>query len=460
MKRFLSGCRKTFRLPSFGKEDSVKETHQGFLSRSINQNFELFKVQNSVPAWQKNFFGTLRFLWSLVLLLALTGCAALVPSEYLTVSPHADSGVQTTDADAVTAENYVGLKNAILNLVRTGQTEGVIRVSNYDGDVTADLPEAAYEVCKQDPLGAYAVDYMTHSCTQIVSYYEIRISITFRRTAEEIARIQSISTQYQLQERLQYALDRYSSRLTLRLSNYREQDRDIPDLVTSYCAANPGTVMETPSVSVSVFPESGSVRILEINFTYTHTPEDLNAKAAAVQQSIDAAAEYIRYREDSRDKLQLLFTYLMERFQYREAETATPLYSALCGGIADAAGLAQAWQLICDQAGVECFTVTGMRDGESCTWNIVGVDGGYRHLDLQRCVLQLEQLTLWNDNEMGSYYWNTEQYPACQPAPVVTVTDDTSPEETPTEETPSEETPTPPDESPQEPVTPEAPENP
>lgn len=389
-----------------------------------------------------------RFLWSLALLLVLTGCSALIPNEYLVVSPHANSGAPADDADAVTAENYLSLKNAILNLVRTGQTEGVIRVTNYDGDVSSDLAEAAYEVCKQDPLGAYAVDYMTHSCTQIVSYYEIRVSITFRRTVEEIARIQSISTQYQLQERLHYALDRYSSRLTLRLSNYRQQDQDIPNYVAEYCAANPATIMETPSVSVSVFPESGSVRILEINFTYTNTPENLNAKASAVQQSIDAAAEYIRYREDDRDKLQLLFTYLMERFQYREAETATPLYSALCGGIADSAGLAQAWQLICDQAGVECYTVTGMRDGQVCTWNIVGVDGGYRHLDLQRCVLQLEQLTLWTDGEMGSYYWSTDQYPACQAAPAAAASNDVTPEEP--AEAPAEEQPPAPEETPPE----------
>lgn len=385
-----------------------------------------------------------RFLWSLALLLVLTGCSSLIPNEYLVVSPHANSGVQAADADAVTAENYLSLKNAILNLVCTGQTEGVIRVTNYDGDVSSDLAEAAYEVCKQDPLGAYAVDYMTHSCTQIVSYYEIRISITFRRTVEEIARIQSISTQYQLQERLQYALDRYSSRLTLRLSNYRGQDQDISDYVANYCAANPATIMETPSVSVSVFPESGSVRILEINFTYTNTPENLNAKASAVQQSIDAAAEYIRYRQDDRDKLQLLFTYLMERFQYRATETTTPLYSALCGGIADSTGLAQAWQLICDQAGVECYTVTGMRDSEACTWNIVGIDGSYRHLDLQRCVLQLEQLTLWTDNEMSGYYWNTEQYPTCQAAPVAAVTDEVAPEE-PTEAPAEEQSPAPED---------------
>ena len=45
--------------------------------------------------------------------------------------------------DKAPEENYLSLKNAILNMVRTGQTEGVIRVTNYNGHVEAALSEAA-----------------------------------------------------------------------------------------------------------------------------------------------------------------------------------------------------------------------------------------------------------------------------------------------------------------------------
>ena len=53
-----SDCRKTFQFPSFGKEDSVKETHQGCLSHSINHNFELFqssklcRLSKNVPSYK------------------------------------------------------------------------------------------------------------------------------------------------------------------------------------------------------------------------------------------------------------------------------------------------------------------------------------------------------------------------------------------------------------------------
>lgn len=376
-----------------------------------------------------------RIILLLALFLLLTGCASQKPTEYVSVTPHIESGGQSDADDAVTAENYLSLKNAILGFVQEGQPEGTIRVTSYDGDVEADLTEAAYEVSKLDPLGAYAIDYMTHDCTLIVSYYEIRIHITFRRTAEEIAAIETISTQSQLEARLQSAVDSCTGRLALRISSYR--DPDIPAMVAEYCAANPRTVMEMPQVAVSVYPDSGSVRIVEIEFLYTESPDVLMSKQKAVQESIDAAAEYIRYRQTDQDKSALLFTYLTERFSYAAGETATPLYDALCGGVADPRGLAQAWQLICDQAGVECYTVNGMRAGEPYAWNILCVDGYYRHVDLSYCMLESGVLTLWTDQDMGNYYWNPDQYPACEPIPEPPAEPVVNPEpEEPTEEVP------------------------
>jgi len=105
--------------------------------------------------------------------------------------------------------------------------------------------------------------------------------------------------------------------------------------------------------------------------------------------------------------------------------------------------MAQAWQLICDLAGMECHTVNGLRSGEPYCWNIVGIDGYYRHMDLARCVLERGSLHLHDDSEMTDYYWNTEQYPTCSPYPEEPPVD--LPTEQPTEEqlTPQEETPSP-----------------
>ena len=356
-----------------------------------------------------------RLVCLILSLLFLTGCANVIPSEYATVKPHVESSGKTAQEDAVVVSNYPQLKNAILRFVQECRSEGYIRVNTYDGDVERDLAEAAYEVSRVEPLGVYAVDYMTHECTRIVSYYDIRINITFRRTAAEIAAIESVGTQVLLQRRLQQAVEDGERRVTLRMSSYRDQD--IAAMVAEYCADNPAAVMEVPDVAVSLYPESGPVRILEITFTYSQPQEALREKQQAVQESIRSAASYIRYRATDRGKAELLYTYLTTRFIYVEQATTTPLYSALCAGIADAYGLAQAWKLICDQVPVDCYVVNGLRDGEPWTWNIVSYDGYYRHLDLHSCMMEEDALALRTDEEMSRYYWNTNQYPACDPMP-------------------------------------------
>ena len=397
----------------------------------------------------------MRILALFLLLCTLVGCS-LAPNSYLSVTPHTGTPDRSPHADAVTVTNYDQLKDAILNLVQGGHAEGSIRAISYSGDLESDLATAAYEVSKTEPLGAYAVEYMTHDCTLIVSYYEIDIRITFRRTAREIASIEQMISPTLLRSRLEEAVDGLEERITLEVKNYRETD--IPALVEAYCAANPATVMQMPGVSVTSYPNSGSTRILEIDLVYTEPVEILRQKRQAVQESIKGAAEYIRYRNSDREKAELLFTYLTERFIYRQAETNTPLYDALCAGVANDAGLSAAWQLACDRAGVECYTVEGLRLGEAHIWNIVSFDGEYRHVDVERDVLDGNPLQFRTDPEMSDYYWNPVDFPACRaiaeepeaeqppaeqqsPAPGQPSTEAPPAEEPPVVETPPEEQP-------------------
>ncbi len=355
-----------------------------------------------------------RTLPLLLLLLALSGCARLVTQEYETVQPHAEQPSTLEDEDALTCQNYLSLKNAILSLVRGGVEDGVIRTRDYSGDVEEDLNAASYEVSKLDPLGAYAIEYMTHDCTQIVSYYEIRIHITFRRTVEQIQSIRRVDSSTALSELIDQALADYAPELTLRLSAY--DGRDLGALVRDYYAENPATAMELPELTVNIYPESGNVRIAELLFTYSEPAERLLEKREAVTDNVRAAGEYVRYRSSEEDKLQLLYTYLQERFSYTPGMSATPVYAFLCEGVAGDEGCAKSLQIICDQMGLECWTVVGNRSGEPYSWNIVCVDGRYRHVDLLRALLKgADPLPFFSDGELSDYYWDATQYPMCLP---------------------------------------------
>ena len=122
----------------------------------------------------------------LLMTVLLAGCSHLLESRYISVKPHTETTSAGEDENLLTAENYLSLKNAILSLVENSVGEGVIRVSDYSGDLEEDLQKAIEEVSTEDPLGAYAVEEMHGECSLIVSYYEIRIYTEFRRTAEQI----------------------------------------------------------------------------------------------------------------------------------------------------------------------------------------------------------------------------------------------------------------------------------
>lgn len=373
----------------------------------------------------------------LSILLLLTGCG-LVENEYYSVKPHETEAPPSLPA-AVEVGDFEALRSAIVRFVKAGQEEGTIRAVDYDGDVQEDLDLAIYEAIRVEPIGAYAVDYLNHDCTKIVNYYEIKLYITYRRTAEQIASVQMAETLQQMREQLERSLRMWDDHLAVQTP--QDLQYDVSAMVREYCQNNAAKMPEVPRLTVTIYPESGETRILEIIFTYDNTHEQLRQMTQAIEESVEAAAEYVRYRTSGWGKTQLLYTYLTQRFGYSEGSTFTPVYSALCEGLADPAGLAQGFALICGKAGMECHVVTGLLDGQEHTWNIVKLDGQWRHVDLASCILSGSGLRLRTDWEMSRYYWNTLDYPACVvvEAPVAPVEEPAAEEETAaSEQTPAE----------------------
>ena len=355
-----------------------------------------------------------RNILSLLLCLAvlLSGCGSLLESEYISVTPHTEQHQTEDDEDILTAENYLSLENAILSFVENGVTDGVIRIYDYSGNLESDLEKATYTISTNDPLGAYAVDTITYDCSLIVSYYEIHIRTEFRRSLEQIQAIQPVANGNALETQIAESMSNYDSALTVRISYYNGQDA--AQIAEDYYRAHPATAMEMPHVTVNIYPDGGYVRIIEILFDYSLEAEELLSRQDAVETSARAAQEYIRYRETETDKLQLLYTYLQERFTYTTGTTTTPVYSFLCEGIVDSVGSARSLQALCDEAGLECYTVEGSHLGEPYTWNIVCVDGVYCHTDLFRSLISgNDSLTLFKDASMGNYTWDAAMYPPC-----------------------------------------------
>ena len=382
-----------------------------------------------------------------LLLLALGGCSVLLPSQYTQISPHSTAQTARADSDIPLVSDYNELKHAILQFAEDGVTHGVIRTTNYTGDVEADLSRAAYSVAREDPVGAYTIDFLTHDCSLIVSYYEITIDITFRDMAEDPRTLEYVTNQKEVETLLREAMDEYRDHVTW----YAVSSHVYPyeSLIRQLCEAEPLHYMAVPELRAANYPDEGRSRIVELTLTWPADAATLQRMEKAVEESLQAASVYVRYRDTEWEKAGLLYTYLMERFTYTERETATPLYSALCEGLITSQSAATAWKLLCDQIGIDCQIVEGSRDGEEYAWNIVTLDGLRYHADLLRDLLADGSLHLRYDEEMIGYSWDAAQYPACpKPEPEIPAetqpeesTDDTSPEETTPDAPPADDAP-------------------
>ena len=91
-----------------------------------------------------------------------------------------------------------------------------------------------------------------------------------------------------------------------------------------------------------------------------------------------------------REQAQALYTYLTEQvrydFRYYGAPgempyDSTTAYWALHDGLAICGGYAQAFQLLLEQAGIPCVTVSGKLGAENHMWDLAQIDGQWLYFD-------------------------------------------------------------------------------
>jgi len=241
----------------------------------------------------------------LLLALLLPGCSAMLERSYVTEAPHTEQSA--ADADVLRAEDYDSLVSALAQLVQSGAERGVIRLYNYTGDVGEDVSNACLSVTQDDPLGAYSVSYISHEWSRIVSYYEVSVHITYRRTVEQVANIVSITGTDGIREELAAALERGDTECVLRVSRFTGSRDDVlalaaevfsdlygaPDASAAPVespapADNPGAgIPGAPSAEVNLYPDEGEDRIVEFLLTY---PEEETASPAVSLNPLPAAA--------------------------------------------------------------------------------------------------------------------------------------------------------------------------
>lgn len=349
----------------------------------------------------------------------LAGCGWM-DGSYVSVNPH-QVGYAPDEEDSPLISSYSELRSAVTGLIDTGGTEAVFTLTDYpEENVTRDMESVIGYAQSLYPTGAWAVSEIRYAYGQNL----LSVQIDYRRSKAEIDRIHTVRGIDGAKEAIDQALADCADSLVLQISGYTETD--FVQYVADYAALNPNVVMELPQVTAQVVPQQGTVRILELQFSYQNSRESLRYMLSQVKPVFSSARLYVSADADDEVKLSQLYGFLMERFDYTIQTSITPTYSLLCYGVGDSRAFAQVYAAMCRQAGLEAMTVSGACNGESRFWNIVRQGDGYYHVDLLECA-RVGSFQLLTDQQMGAYVWDYSAYPACDPD----LTPETTPEEPP-----------------------------
>ena len=290
-----------------------------------------------------------------------SGCASMLERSYSSSTHHVDRPTIAEDPSVLRVEDYRELVSAVLYLVSEGAQTGVIQLYDYSGPVEEDLPAACLEVTAQDPLGAYCVDYIKHEYTRVLSYYQATLDIHYRRTQEQVRSMVRVTGTGAIRTELRQALTRFAPEVVLRVAYFSEDADFIRDLIHQTYYEDPAFALGYPEAEISLYPDSGRERVVEILLTYPESADELLRKSEALARELENAevGEPL-----SAAPAQEALRALWARAAYAPDGGSTA-YDALVSGVADDQGMALGFALLAPGSRV----VEGSRRGEPRFWN-------------------------------------------------------------------------------------------
>lgn len=363
----------------------------------------------------------LPLLLALAMMVSCAGCNIFDRTVYEVTEYSAETEEATND-DVGYISDYAALRRAIVWLVSEHQESAELQFQNYDGNISRDLSQACWEVKSSTPLGAFAVDYTSFDLSRIVSFYQADVFITYKRSAEQMQELEQLGGLSAFQRRLDEALAAGEHYLVLQMTAASLTPEAVTDYIQKAYYADALASPVLPRAEVSLYPDSGVERIVEITLDYGVADEDLAAMRQALLDACDTAAASIAGESDPSDepsgepeetnpadRLYAAAQYLAALCTHAP-EGGSTAYDALVMAQADSEGMAMAFQALCSKLSIDCQTVSGRLDNEEHFWTIVTFGGQSYHID----PTAPDDSFLAGDDEMwGRYWWDTAVYPAC-----------------------------------------------
>lgn len=357
--------------------------------------------------------------------LLLSGCSAMLERGHETVSTHVDYAV-TEDESVLRAESYQGLVNAMLYFVSAHRTQGTIRLYNYTGDVEGDLANAKDEVIYGDPLGAFSVRSLTYDVTRILTYYEVELSISYSRAAQEMRSLREVKGLAGVRQELERLVTEQGESAVFQAFYFSGDQALLEALLDLACFSAPALYHhhDVAVKTVSLYPETGTRRIIEVKLGWGRSASVVAQEEKDYAQLLETAASALLESNPPAGEgytVEELAAIVRSAAGDRDPEGTNLALGALSGEPVSDFGLLMAMEYLCQQCGVEVEPVNGLAG----LWLIVATPEGYRHL-LPRGLWPAKQeetgeepepvRLLYTDEELTElgYTWPEALHPACE----------------------------------------------
>ena len=341
-----------------------------------------------------------------IVALLLTGCSWM-DGEYHSVTPHSAAGNQETQEPA-SVRGFVELREALFALVEDGRQKGTFFTTGMDEEtIDRYMRTSIRDMFMNNAVGAYAVEDITYTSGAAGNNIAIVVDVKYIHPRNEILRIKRAEDMTAVENSVASSLKKCEASTVIRVKNYEEID--LVQFVENYVNENPDICMEMPQVSTAVYPEWGNDRVIEINFTYQTARDALRNMQDVVDPIFSSAQMYVQSSEEPLQKFEQLYSFLMERFDYKLETSINPAYSLLRYGVGDSRAFALVYATMCKNADLECQVIPGTRNGEPWNWNMILLDDTYYHVDLLTCA-ENGAFTLMTVDEMEDYVWDYVSY--------------------------------------------------
>lgn len=277
----------------------------------------------------------------------------------------------------------------MLNMVNMGITDDVMRIGSYSGELEDDLAVIIHEITTIEPMGIYGVSSITAERSKVLSYQEVSVNIQYKRTAEEMQNVMSVSGDYDLKNRMSDMFKSFSTGEAYYIKDASSAGgQDAENQLYAAWMGCGSRAVGLSKTSVDFYPENSQSYIVEVTAAYSFTTQQMEDMSQYVLQQADVACQNVP-ADDTLEKVEYINRYLADNIRYdssaqrvvnetQAGQPKTAIYTAygiFHQKVGAQSGFVLAASVMCDTLGVDHMVETGLMGGDIYSWISLDIEG-------------------------------------------------------------------------------------